>query len=588
MALQTKTISANGARGRQKFTLTVNEESTSVAANTSAVSWALVISPVRTGWDWESTAGKVKYAVAINGKTYSGIIERYDGSSTVTIKSGTETCAHAADGSGSVSYSFTITDSDAWEWGPGNASASGSMALTTIPRQANITAAPNFNDEQNPTITYSNPAGSAVDSLELCITLDGTTQNALAYKPVSETGTSFTYTLSEADRNFLRNATPDSNALEVGFYLRTVIGGVEYFSKVWRTLTIVNAAPEFDPVIQDINADTAALTGGEALIRYFSRIYFETGAAAQKGARLVSQSVTCGGITVEAAAGYIEAVPSGDFVFAATDSRGNTATLTVPVPFVEYVAPTCSIGNSKPDTDGDFTLTASGACYVGNIASAGSNDLYVLYRVKTGSGDFSDWYDMAVTKGENSYTASVNFTGLDYRTTYTFQCKVGDLVTTATTDEVAIKAMPVFDWSGEDFNFNVPVSAPSLALDGVQLDYIVEQGTSGIWTYRKWNSGIAECWGRKSVSTTITTAWGSLFSSGALAGSNVELPFTFKDVPCITVALTNNGAGVFLMAAGSWAPPSTTTTGAFELVRGTSSSTSNSYGFNYQVKGRWK
>ena len=25
-------------------------------------------------------------------------------------------------------------------------------------------------------------------------------------------------------------------------------------------------------------------------------------------------------------------------------------------------------------------------------------------------------------------------------------------------------------------------------------DYVVAQGTSGIWTYRKWNSGIAECW----------------------------------------------------------------------------------------------
>ena len=25
-------------------------------------------------------------------------------------------------------------------------------------------------------------------------------------------------------------------------------------------------------------------------------------------------------------------------------------------------------------------------------------------------------------------------------------------------------------------------------------DYVVEQGTSGIWTYRKWNSGISECW----------------------------------------------------------------------------------------------
>lgn len=25
-------------------------------------------------------------------------------------------------------------------------------------------------------------------------------------------------------------------------------------------------------------------------------------------------------------------------------------------------------------------------------------------------------------------------------------------------------------------------------------DYIIEEGTSGRWTYRKWNSGIAECW----------------------------------------------------------------------------------------------
>lgn len=26
-------------------------------------------------------------------------------------------------------------------------------------------------------------------------------------------------------------------------------------------------------------------------------------------------------------------------------------------------------------------------------------------------------------------------------------------------------------------------------------DYIIEQGTSGSWTYRKWNSGVSECWG---------------------------------------------------------------------------------------------
>ena len=33
---------------------------------------------------------------------------------------------------------------------------------------------------------------------------------------------------------------------------------------------------------------------------------------------------------------------------------------------------------------------------------------------------------------------------------------------------------------------------------GIEKDFIVEQGVSGMWTYRKWNSGIAECWGKLS------------------------------------------------------------------------------------------
>ena len=30
-------------------------------------------------------------------------------------------------------------------------------------------------------------------------------------------------------------------------------------------------------------------------------------------------------------------------------------------------------------------------------------------------------------------------------------------------------------------------------------DYVVEQGTSGVWFYRKWNSGIAECWTHSAI-----------------------------------------------------------------------------------------
>jgi hypothetical protein len=289
---------------------------------------------------------------------------------------------------------------------------------------------------------------------------------------------------------------------------------------------------------------------------------------------------------VGTATGTIHGVLSGDFVFRATDSRGNTTTLPVQVPFIEYQGPTCSIGNNKPDTDGDFTLTASGVCYTGDIAGAGPNDLYALYRYKESSGVYSDWMEMSITKGDSQYTATARLTGLDYKTTYIFQCRVGDLIASATTDEVAIKSMPVFDWSGEDFNFNVPVKAPSLSLGGVKLDFIVDQGKKGDWTFRKWNSGIMECWRRVQITTSVSTAWGSLYSSGAITATNLTYPYAFIETPYLTANLMPFGSGGLLMAPGN-SYGSNTQTGAFEITRG-STVTSAQYLIAYHAIGRWK
>ena len=57
--------------------------------------------------------------------------------------------------------------------------ASQSVTLDKIPRAAQITSAPNFTDEDNPTITYANNAGTIVSKIEACITnADGTTTYA--------------------------------------------------------------------------------------------------------------------------------------------------------------------------------------------------------------------------------------------------------------------------------------------------------------------------------------------------------------------------------------------------------------------------
>lgn len=57
-------------------------------------------------------------------------------------------------------------------------------------------------------------------------------------------------------------------------------------------------------------------------------------------------------------------------------------------------------------------------------------------------------------------------------------------------------------------------------------DYVIAQGRSGIWTYRKWNSGFAECWCTASNKVATNTKWGNVYYYQALQGG-YALPFTF-------------------------------------------------------------
>lgn len=134
-------ITGNGAKGHHKFTLTVTESSYSVANNTSSVSFSFQLSPIQKEWDWYDWTDRISYSITINGTYYTGYIPAYDGYATVTLKSGTLTVAHNADGAKTISYSFSVTDNTGQTYTSGNASASGSLALTTIPRAATITSA---------------------------------------------------------------------------------------------------------------------------------------------------------------------------------------------------------------------------------------------------------------------------------------------------------------------------------------------------------------------------------------------------------------------------------------------------------------
>ena len=148
--------------------------------------------------------------------------------------------------------------------------------------------------------------------------------------------------------------------------------------------------------------------------------------------------------------------------------------------------------------------------------------------------------------------------------------------------EITIKAKPIFDWSGTDFNFNVPIF-----VDGVELDYIVEQGTNNGWDYVKWNSGRAECWKVVTYTTTIATAFGSLYCGNASARQTY--PFTFASKPVETVTLQSGNTQAFLYAEASGAGVNgTSQTAQYNVFRPGSLTSSQTFYLSFYVCGKWK
>lgn len=339
---------------------------------------------------------------------------------------------------------------------PDAVTISGNYALPTIPRKATVTAAPNFNDEANPTITYSNSAGSAVTSLKACISLDGSADD-IAYRDISKTGTSYTFNLTEAERNVLRAATTGSNSRSVRFYVQTILGGVTYLSYLEKTLTIVNGTPTLSPTIADIDADMLLLTGDSSkFVRYYSNPSYAVNAVAKKGARISSYKVTCGKVTRTTATGEFYDIDTSKVTFSVTDNRGNTASKVVNLNMINYVKLSCNLDATAPTATGDMAFTISGNCFNGSFGAV-NNALTVQYRHKVADGAWGEWTAAAATLSGNTYTAAVNLSGLDYQSAHTLQARAWDSITIVESVEKTVKTTPVFDWGSDDFNVNAPI-----------------------------------------------------------------------------------------------------------------------------------
>lgn len=325
--------------------------SQSIANNTSTLKWTLKSNGTMSS-SYYVQAGPV--TVVINGVTVLNQTGRFsmkgDGGYK---KTGTMTITHNQDGTKNVAMSVRSAIYSASI----NCTGSKTFTLNKINRRADILTAPDFTDVENPVITYINYAGDLVDSLQACISLDGETA-LVPYRDINKLSDTYTFELTQAERNLLLSSCPNSNTLDVYFIVKTGISGQEFTSSMQKVMTVVDASPTITGAsYKDTNNATKTITNNDQqIIQGQSIVSFEfSSLSALKYATLtsieivvnsVSVSDTLSGSTVIDKVISFGSINSSSNVTAQitlTDSRGNTNTLSLNMTILAWSLPNAII-----------------------------------------------------------------------------------------------------------------------------------------------------------------------------------------------------------------------------------------------------
>lgn len=471
-----------------KYDIHVDEKSQDIANNTTTIRvWVIA---------WRTNTGYTTYSTGtcyctINGTSYSQSIsssQKIEYESDTVLFDKTVTIPHDADGKKTIYVSSSISHQRF------SSSTNGfNVKLTDIPRKAEIVTAPDFRDIDNPVLKYKNPAGTAVTTLQACISLDGTTDN-VAYRNISKSGTEYTFNLTGAERNTLLAACPNSNTLTVYFIVKSVLGGVTYYSSATKVMTVVNANPTISGVsYADTNPTTIAITSDTTkIIQAISTARFDfTTLTALKSATLSKIAVKINGLTVElplsgttqsnksVTVGTINTSSDEDATIELTDSRGNKTTTAKTVTILEWRLPKAVISLQRRNNyySETYLKVTSDISYLD-----GNNTVSIQYRYKQAGGSY------------NSYTSIADDTTvtltLDNNYAYDFQIQVSDRLGTTTYNKTLSRGIPIifFDRKRRAVSIGtLPGEDNELVVDRrIQLNNLLHERVADLWS---WSSG---------------------------------------------------------------------------------------------------
>ena len=425
-----------------------------------------------------------------------------------------------------------------------------------------------------------------------------------------------TVTLTAAQRTTLLNAMASIKSFTGTFAVSSYSGSTQIGSTSSKTATVQTTAANSAPTISgftyaDSYTTTKNLTGNDQLfVQDYSTLKVTPGTAtAKNGASISNYTASCNGLSASNSTGAAITVgkvaKSGSVTvtLTVTDSRGYNASVSKTITVIPYAKPKVSSVTLRRtnDIEAEMQLKFSGSISAVSVNGVQKNSVvYVRYQYKkTSESSYSSYTSIvsATTRNGTSFSYSnLELCSLDANTSYDFHLQIQDKLYSLSSLDLYFtvpQGTPLIALRKKKVGINTPEPQATLDVAGDMrvngsplADFVIQQGTSGVWTYRKWKSGIAECWCRKTVSTALNNAWGSLYTSGSLTALNVSFPFTFAEVPTVTVSLSCTGVGAFIMVPGSSPGTSTGSTGVYEIARANALSTSYSFVVNFYAIGK--
>ena len=471
-----------------------SSSSNGTSANSSQVMATIQVK--KTSNTTQSTTGTWTGYLNINGDNRSFSIRKdVNKNAWVTLSSFTITKSHNSDGTGSCYISGKIQGPAGTSQANSIVSGNATVTLDKIDRYATIMSATNFTDIQNPTIQYSNPAGTNVSSLQACISLNGNNAE-VPYREISKTGTSYTFNLTEAERNTLRQAIPNSNTLQVWFYVKTVLGGSIFYSRIQATMTIVNANPTFSVAYLDTNSNTVNITNNnQQIIQNNSTLQINiSSASAKKYSMLQSASIKVNGTTttqnfgssstsITFNVGTLNVSSNLSVPVTVTDSRGNSTTTTITILVLSWSVPTAIINLARVSnfyTETNLTVNADYSSLNNN------NTITIQYQIKKVS---ESSYGSLVTIQDNVQTQF----NADNQYSWNVKVIITDKIGSTIYNLLLYKGIPLMYWDRLLSSIGIncfPSNEYSVESSGLLVDDVIYVGSQVLYdNYQMTTSG---------------------------------------------------------------------------------------------------